>query len=89
MIKLEDNLKKFQPEFALVMEEAKERQLVKVISYALKEFNIRNDVDEMSKDEQSALAGFLRQIYEFGFYGGVNFALDPEEYMKDDDQQKP
>lgn len=88
MIKLEDNLKRFPSEFALVMEEAKEKQLVKVISFALKEFELQDDVKSMTDQDQSSLARFLRQIYEFGFYSGVNFTLDPEEFMKDDDNKE-
>lgn len=88
MIKLEENLKRFPEEFALVMEEAKEKQLVKVISFVLKEFELQNDVKSMTEQDQSSLAKFLRQIYEFGFYSGVNFTLDPEEFMKDDDNKE-
>lgn len=88
MIKLEDNLKRFPSEFALVMEEAKEKQLVKVISFALKEFELQDDVKSMTDQDQSSLARFLRQIYEFGFYSGVNFTLDPEEFMKDDNNKE-
>lgn len=85
---LEENLRQFEPEFTLVMEEAKDRQLLKVISFALKEYEVKNDVANLTDDEKKSLASFLRQIYEFGFYAGVNFALDPEEYMKDNDKEK-
>ena len=79
---LEEQLKEFPEEFTISLERAKELQFPKVINYGIEIFNIKNDVEKMSKDDFNALILFLRQIYNFGFYAGVSFTLDPETYIK-------
>ena len=65
---LEEQLKEFPEEFTLALERAKELQFPKVVNYGVEVFN--------------SLVLFLRQIYNFGFYAGVSFTLDPESYIK-------
>lgn len=79
---LEEQLKEFPEEFTLAMEKAKELQFGDVVNYALEVFDLKDDVKNMSEDDFSSLVIFLRQVYNFGFYGGVSFTLDPESFIK-------
>lgn len=79
---LEEQLKEFPEEFTLAMEKAKELQFSDVVNYALEVFDLKNDVTNMSEDDFKSLVIFLRQVYNFGFYGGVSFTLDPESFIK-------
>ena len=79
---LEEQLKEFPEEFTLALERAKELQFPKVVNYGVEVFNIKDDVEKMSDEDFNSLVLFLRQIYNFGFYAGVSFTLDPESYIK-------
>jgi len=81
-MKLEEQLKEFPEEFTLAMEKAKELQFGNVVDYAIEVFDLKNDIDSMTDDDFRSLVIFLRQIYNFGFYGGVSFTLDPESFIK-------
>ena len=81
-MKLEDKLKEFPDEFTLIMERAKELQFPNIVDWGLKIFGVEDDAKQMSDKEFKSFILFLRQIYNFGFYAGVNFTLDPEDYIK-------
>ncbi len=78
MKKLEDQLKELPNEFILEMEHQKTERWLDVYNFILDHFNCRKEIAE-AENENFDLHNFFKTIHDMGFYGGVNFALDPQE----------
>ena len=77
MINLNDQLKQLPSEFIVEMEQQKKDRWEDVYRYLIDYFNIEKDIKE-AEDQGFPLKDFFRKIHDMGFYGGVNFALDPQ-----------
>jgi len=77
MKNIEDQLKELPEEFIIEMEQQKNDRWLDVYNFIVKYFNIEKEIKEV-EDEGFPLKDFFRKIHDFGFYGGVNFALDPQ-----------
>ena len=77
MKNIEDQLKELPEEFIIEMEQQKNDRWIDVYNFIVKYFNIQKEIKEV-EDEGFPLKDFFRKIHDFGFYGGVNFALDPQ-----------
>lgn len=78
MINLEDQLKNVPNEFIMEMEHQKDDRWNDVYEFILDYFDCRKDIEAAEK-EGFDLKHFFKTIHDMGFYGGVNFALDPQE----------
>ena len=74
----EDQLKELPEEFIVEMEQQKADRWVDVYDFIKKYFNCEEVIAE-TEAEGFPLEDFFKRIHDFGFYGGVNFALDPQE----------
>lgn len=87
-MKLDDQLKQYPEEFTLALEYAKNLQCESVIAAVLKKYGIIDEFDNMDKENKVTMAMFLRNIFIYGFYSGVNFTLDPEEFIKSNEKKE-
>ena len=78
MINLNDQLKQLPSEFIVEMEKQKKDRWEDVFNYLVDYFEISKDIKKAEADG-FPLIDFFRKIHDMGFYGGVNFALDPQE----------
>ena len=78
MINLNDQLKQLPSEFIVEMEKQKKDRWEDVFNYLVDYFEISEDIKKAEADG-FPLIDFFRKIHDMGFYGGVNFALDPQE----------
>ena len=78
MKNIEDQLKELPEEFIVEMEQQKADRWVDVYDFIKKYFNCEEVIAE-TEAEGFPLEDFFKRIHDFGFYGGVNFALDPQE----------
>lgn len=79
---LEEQLKKLPKEFTIALEEAKGLQSNNTIDFILNLYKVKNDVLSLDDKDQHLLILMLKHIYNYGFYAGVSFALDPTEYIE-------
>lgn len=77
MKNIEDQLKELPEEFVIEMEQQKKDRWADVYSFLIKYFDIQKEIDEV-EEEGFPLTDFFKKIHDMGFYGGVNFALDPQ-----------
>jgi len=77
MINLDEQLKQLPGEFVVEMEKQKTDRWEDVYQFILEYFDLSEAMKEAEK-ENIELRDFLKKIHDFGFYGGVNFALDPQ-----------
>lgn len=82
---LEEQLKDLPEEFTMALEYAKDLQLTKVIDFALKTYEVKDDFDKLDDETKTIIVLFMKHIYNYGFYGGVSFAIDPDTYIEDND----
>ena len=78
MKNLNDQLKELPEEFVVEMEQQKKDRWQDVYHFLIKYFDIQNEIDEVEA-EGFPLTDFFKKIHDMGFYGGINFALDPQE----------
>lgn len=77
MKNINEQLKELPEEFIVEMEQQKQDRWVDVYDFIVKYFNC-SDIIEEAEQEGFPLKDFFKKIHDFGFYGGVNFALDPQ-----------
>ena len=77
MININEQLKQLPPEFTVEMEKQKKDRWEDVFTYLVKYFKIEEDIKK-TEAEGFPLIDFFKKIHDMGFYGGVNFALDPQ-----------
>jgi len=78
MININDQLKQLPSEFIVEMEKQKKDRWNDVFNYLVKYFHIEKDIKE-AQEAGFDLIDFFKKIHDMGFYGGINFALDPQE----------
>ncbi len=78
MKNLNEQLKELPEEFVIEMEQQKKDRWVDCYNFIVSYFNIQDEIDEV-ENEGFPLKDFFKKIHDFGFYGGINFALDPQE----------
>jgi len=74
---LNEQLKELPEEFVVEMEQQKKDRWIDVYNYLIKYFDIQEEIDEV-ESEGFPLKDFFKKIHDMGFYGGINFALDPQ-----------
>jgi len=72
-----DQLKELPEEFIVEMERQKKDRWIDVYNFILKYFNCEKEINEIIA-EGLDFKDFLKTIHDMGFYGGINFALDPQ-----------
>ena len=72
-----DQLKELPEEFIVEMEQQKKDRWTDVYNFILKYFNCEQEINEII-EEGLDFKDFLKTIHDMGFYGGINFALDPQ-----------
>lgn len=77
MRNLNEQLKELPEEFVIEMEQQKKDRWVDVYNFIIKYFNISDEMMEAEK-EGIPIKDMFKKIHDFGFYGGINFALDPQ-----------
>ena len=77
MINIDEQLKQLPPEFIVEMEKQKKDRWEDIFEYLVNYFQIKEDI-EKTEAEGFPIVDFFKKIHDFGFYGGVNFALDPQ-----------
>lgn len=75
---IEEQLKELPEEFIIEMERQKNDRWVDVYDFVKKYFNCEDAIEE-TENNGFPLEKFFKTIHDLGFYGGVNFALDPQE----------
>ena len=60
------------------MEQQKTDRWEDVYSFVVKQFNCEAEIDRIEADGFK-FKNFLKCFHDLGFYGGINFALDPQE----------
>ena len=78
MKNLEDQLKQLPSEFIVEMENQKKERWIDVYNYIIDYFGIGKDIMELNESGFD-FVDFMKKIHDLGFYGGINFALDPQE----------
>jgi hypothetical protein len=78
MININDQLKQLPSEFIIEMENQKKARWKDVFNYLVNYFHIEKDIKE-AQEAGFDIIDFFKKIHDMGFYGGVNFALDPQE----------
>ena len=78
MKNLNEQLKELPEEFVIEMEQQKKDRWVDCYNFIVSYFDIQDEIDEV-EHEGFPLKDFFKKIHDFGFYGGINFALDPQE----------
>ena len=64
-------------EFIIEMEEQKKARWHDIYEFMVRYFNCREEIEEAENDG-APIKDFLKKIHDFAFYGGINFALDPQ-----------
>lgn len=77
--KLENILEELGDEFCQVMEGEKESNFESVYNLIIQTYNIENEIKEIEQKSKEPVITFLKAFYDFGFYTGVNFMLDPDD----------
>ena len=72
-----EQLKELPEEFVIEMEHQKHARWNDVYNFIIKFFKCEDEINEV-EDEGFPLKDFFKKIHDMGFYGGVNFALDPQ-----------
>lgn len=78
MKNLNEQLKELPEEFVVEMEQQKKDRWIDVYDFIVTYFDCEDIIQEV-EDEGFPLKDFFKKIHDMGFYGGVNFALDPQE----------
>lgn len=72
-----DILKYLGDDFVNQMEEQKKLRLLEIFPFIIKSMEIQKYVDLNSK-EGKVLCEILNKFYEYGYYAGIHFMLDPD-----------
>ncbi len=78
MRNINDQLKELPEEFILEMENQKRDRWIDVYDFLINYFNCKDEIEEV-ENQGFPIKDFLKKIHDMGFYGGINFALDPQE----------
>ena len=78
MKNLNEQLKDLPEEFVVEMEQQKKDRWIDVYNFIVTYFDCEEIIQEV-EDEGFPLKDFFKKIHDMGFYGGINFALDPQE----------
>lgn len=73
-----DQLKELPEEFTIEMEQQKIDRWEDAYDFVVKQFNCENEIDDIER-QGFHFKSFLKCFHDLGFYGGINFALDPQE----------
>ena len=73
-----NQLEELPEEFTLEMEQQKTDRCEDVSSFVVKQFNCEEEIDRIEA-QGFKFKNFLKCFHDLGFYGGINFALDPQE----------
>lgn len=71
-------LEELPNEFTVEMERQKTERWEDVYDFVVKQFNCQKEIDDVERQGFN-FVNFLKCFHDLGFYGGVNFALDPQE----------
>lgn len=77
--KLEDMLKELGDEFCQVMEAEKESNFENVYNLIIDTYNLKDEITKLENNNNEPVISFLRAFYNFGFYTGIKFMLDPDD----------
>ena len=77
--KLENILEELGDEFCQVMEGEKESNFESVYNLIIQTYDIENEIKEIEQKSKEPVIAFLKAFYDFGFYTGINFMLDPDD----------
>lgn len=77
MRNFEEQLSLKGEEFKKEMESQKDERWPLVLDYLSHNFGCDDDLKGDTEESKKTLI-FLKQIWDFGFYSGINFALDPD-----------
>ena len=81
MNNLGEKLKELPPEFTMAIEEAKDKNFESSLQYILNKLDIVDGFNELDDETKSDFIEFLKLIYMFGFYSGVDFTLQPYDFL--------
>ena len=73
-----DQIEILPDEFVVEMEQQKNNRWEDVYNFVVKQFDCENELAEIEL-QGFKINNFLKCFHDLGFYGGVNFALDPQE----------
>ena len=73
-----DQLKELPNEFTVEMEHQKTERWEDAYEFVVSQFNCENEIEDIERQGFN-FRNFLKCFHDLGFYGGVNFALDPQE----------
>ena len=71
-------LEELPNEFTVEMEHQKTERWEDAYEFVIKQFNCEEEIESIEA-EGFKFKNFLKCFHDLGFYGGVNFALDPQE----------
>ena len=71
-------LEELPNEFTVEMEHQKTERWEDAYEFVVKQFNCEEEIESIEA-EGFKFKNFLKCFHDLGFYGGVNFALDPQE----------
>jgi len=71
-------LEELPNEFTVEMEHQKTERWEDAYEFVIKQFNCEKEIESIEA-EGFKFKNFLKCFHDLGFYGGVNFALDPQE----------
>lgn len=74
-----EQIEELPPEFALYMEEYREEHFTDLIKLITKTFNLIEEFEKMTIEEQNRVIEIFKAFHNFGFYGGVSYTLDPQQ----------
>lgn len=72
-----EQLKQLPEEFVIEMERQKHDRWIDTYNFLIKYFNCEHEINEVEA-EGFPIKDLFRKIHDIGFYGGINFALDPQ-----------
>lgn len=78
MTNIIDQLNRLPEEFVIEMEQQKIDRWEDVYDFVVKRFNCEKEIEDLEM-QGFKFKSFLKCFHDFGFYGGINFALDPQE----------
>ncbi len=73
-----DQLKELPEEFTVEMEQQKIDRWEDVYEFVVKQYDCEKEIMDIERQGFN-MKSFFKCFHDLGFYGGVNFALDPQE----------
>lgn len=74
-----EQIEALPPEFLIALEKYKELHFQDTLAYIFLLLGSENDFFKLSEERQSELLELFISLHYWGFYGGVSFALDPDQ----------